>query len=149
FGFDVDFEIKWIGERNNGNRDVNTGCGALDKAQNVLSKLSFKNMLLYDCDTHKASSRDHSLYIKSLKKYTNDKNIQVGIENALVLDDITMNDFYSQHESIDSKGAKHVNQEFEKVKLCDYICGLPIEDRKHIYANLKNELEEIIELMKG
>lgn len=147
YGIKLNFEIKWIGERTSKGKDKNTGCTALDAASNVLSKMQQKNMLLYDCDTKKGNSKLGELYIKTLKQYDNSKDIRVGIENALILDSIEMTDFYKKHQSVDEKGAKHINEELEKTKLCDYICSLDVGEKKTIYANLKIELEEIIGLL--
>lgn len=147
FGIELNFEIKWIGERTDKEKDKNTGCTALDAASNVLSKMQQKNMLLYDCDTKKGDNNIGQLLIKTLKQYDNTQNIKVGIENALVLDSVDMKDFYTKHESIDDKGCKHINEELEKTKLCDYICTLDVERRKIIYTNLKIELDEIVGLL--
>lgn len=147
FDIKLNFDIKWIGERTSKGKDKNTGCTALDAASNVLSKMQQQNMLLYDCDTKKGNTKIGQLLIKTLKQYNNNQNIKVGIENALILDSLNMEDFYSEHQSIDEKGAKHINEELEKTKLCDHICSLDAEKRKAIYINLKVELEEIIGLL--
>lgn len=147
FDMKLKFDIKWIGEKTSKGKDKNTGCTALDAASNVLSKMQQKNMLLYDCDTKKGNNKLGQLFVKTLKQYDNKQSIMVGIENALILDSIDMKEFYMEHQSVDEKGAKHINEELEKTKLCDYICSLNIEERKAIFLNLKTELENIISLL--
>lgn len=147
FDLNVNFRIKWIGTRVDQGKIIDTGCSGLDKALNVLSKLDFKNMLLYDCDAKKEVKRQGQVYIKSLKQYNNQTNITVGIENALILDGIDIKGFYRETEKTDGTGAKIVKQELAKKELCNYICGLPAQQKKQIFQNLLDEMNEIVKLM--
>lgn len=147
FGISITFDMQWIGQKLAKGKCTNTGCSALEKSENVLSLLPIKNMLLYDCDIKKSNHNIGNVIIRVLPQYPNKKNINIGIENALVLDEIDISGFYREKEYTDDTGAKHSNQELDKVKLCEFICALPNEQKKRIYANLKSELDEIIKVL--
>lgn len=141
------FDMQWIGRKSAKGKCTNTGCSALEKSENVLSLLPIKNMLLYDCDVKKENQSIGSAIIHVLPQYDNKKNISAGIENALVLDEIDISGFYRKKERIDRTGAKHINQELDKVKLCEFICSLSEDQKKRVYANLRSELDEIIKVL--
>ena len=140
------FSFKWVGHLNENGVEENTGKDALNKAVQFLKSLnlSYKNMCLYDCDTNKNNENFGNILIRSVKKFDNNKNIKIGIENALVLDDIDLSEYYITKDKISDYGEVKSYQEFQKMKLCEYICNLDKEKAKSVLANLKVIIEEIV-----
>jgi hypothetical protein len=80
----------------------------------------------------------------------NAKKCKRGTENALVLDridDERWDTFFERKEEDKGYGKPTIIQELRKTELCDYICALPDEDKKHVFANLKTEIGTLIGLM--
>lgn len=148
FKMTVPFTFKWIGYIDDKNNDVNTGASALDHAFNFLvaRNLSVKNVCLYDCDTKKSMINKNNVYKFVVPNYKNIKNIKVGIENALILDSVDMNEFYTiKHELGDYGEPKDISH-FDKVKFCQYICSLKNKDLTVIMKNLKEIINSLVEL---
>lgn len=151
FGYkEVPFQFKWIGYIDDNGQERYTGCKSLDQAKDFLisSKLNFKNVLLYDCDTNKQSSEKNNVYIRVLPTYQNSKGMRIGIENALVLDDVDITNFYSRKEKQGDYGNATIITEFKKMECCDYICSLDEESLKVILGNLKTVIDSILEIFK-
>ena len=151
FGYkEVPFQFKWIGYIDDNGQEHYTGCKSLDQAKDFLisSKLNFKNVLLYDCDTNKQSSEKNNVYIRVLPTYQNSKGMRIGIENALVLDDVDITNFYSRKEKQGDYGNATIITEFKKMECCDYICSLDKESLKVILGNLKTVIDSILEIFK-
>lgn len=148
FDYDnIPFKFKWIGYINENNgQEENTGSGALDKAVHFLigHNLPRKNICLYDCDTKKDEFEKNNVFVKVIPKYENARKMKKGIENALILDDILVDPFYSEKEKEGDYGEKKKIQEFEKMEFCNYICGLNKEVLKEIFANLKTVIDDLI-----
>ena len=66
-----------------------------------------------------------------------------GIENALEIDNLDLDSFYEEHTSNGDYGKVVTIREFNKMKMCDYICGLDDNSQKTILANLKPIIEKI------
>ena len=151
FGYkDIPFQFKWIGYLDDNGQERYTGCKSLDQAKDFLisSKLNFKNVLLYDCDTNKQSSEKNNVYIRVLPTYQNSKGMRIGIENALVLDDVDITNFYSRKEKQGDYGNATIITEFKKMECCDYICSLDDNSLKIILGNLKTVIDSILEIFK-
>ena len=151
FGYkDVTFQFKWIGYIDDNGQERYTGCKSLDQANDFLisSNLSFKNVLLYDCDTKKQPSEKNNVYIRALPTYQNSKGMKIGIENALILDDIDTAPFYSRKEKQGNYGDTTIITEFKKMEFCDYICSLDDNLLKVILRNLKIEIDSLLEIFK-
>ena len=69
--------------------------------------------------------------------------MKVGIENALVLDGLDISPFYTDKSRVGDYGEKHSNQVFEKMKLCDYLCGQDDETLRVVFANLEATIREL------
>lgn len=149
FEISIPFDMQWIGQKISKDKCINTGSTALDKSENVLSLLPIKNMLLYDCDIKKINHSNRNVIIYGLPKFSNSNHINIGIENALVLDGINLFEFYRTKKYVDDTGAKHSNDELDKANLCEFIRALPQEQKKSIYANLRNELAKIVEVFNA
>ncbi len=141
----IPFSFKWVGYINDNGQEENTGKEALNRAYHFLlgRNLAIKNVCLFDCDTMKTEVEKNNVYVRTLNTYENSKGIKKGIENALVLDSINIEPFYSKKEKIGDYGEKNTITDFEKMKLCDYICSLDNHELEAIFANLKNEIERI------
>lgn len=148
FGYDVPFEFKWIGHLDEKGKEVNSGKDALSQAAQFLigQNLCKKNVLLFDCDTSKQKKEENNVYIRVIQTYDNAKKMKKGIENALVLDTVVTDSFYSTKTKEGDYGESKVIQEFNKMGFCEYICSLENEELKSIFANLKTEIDLLVPL---
>lgn len=142
------FSFKWVGYLKENGQEENTGKDALNKAYQFLvgRNLTIKNVCLFDCDTSRAESEKNNVYIRTIQTYENSKSMKKGIENALVLDSICIEPFYSKKERKGDYGDVNVITEFEKMKFCDYICSLGNDELKKIFIHLKEEIERLMEI---
>ena len=129
-------------------QEENTGKDALNKAYQCLvgRNLSTKNVCLFDCDTARSESVKNNVYIRTIHTYENSKNMKKGIENALILDSVCLDSFYSKREKAGDYGDINIITEFEKMRFCEYICSLSDKELETIFANLKVEIAKLIEL---
>ena len=104
-------------------------------------------MFLYDTDTNKKVEEENS-YVIMVMPFFPEHKMEKGIENALVLDEMNLNEFYEEHVHKREYGQLTTLKDFCKMKLCDYICGLDCEMQMRILANLKPVIENIIEHVK-
>ena len=148
YGFELPFAVKWIGHIDANGNEANTGFTALNKAKEFLIAQggNIKTILLYDCDTNKTDENFSNIYIRHLQKYNNSKNINKGIENALILNGINIDRFYQKKTVVGDYGETKILSEFDKMACCDYICSLDIEVLTQVFANLKNALAEMISI---
>ena len=72
--------------------------------------------------------------------------MKIGIENALILDSVDVTHFYKKREKEGDYGERKIIEEFDKMEFCDYICSLPKEQLKTIFANIKLEIDKIKEI---
>jgi energy-coupling factor transporter ATP-binding protein EcfA2 len=146
YNIKVPFQFKWIGYIDAKGREANTGKDSLNKAASFLisRNLSIKNICLYDCDTNKPQEEVNNVITISIPKYENDKEISVGIENALVFGDIDVDNFKNKNSKYDGYGCEKTIQEFQKMECCKYICSLDTEKLKDIFINLKSFIYESI-----
>jgi predicted ATP-binding protein involved in virulence len=152
FGYkDVPFQFKWVGYIDDKGQEANTGKDALNKAAEFLKgkNLPFKNICLFDNDTNKPNSEKNNVYIKTLSVYPNMKKIKIGIENALVLDDIDITHFYTIKEKEDDYGGITTTQKPDKMKLCSFICSLGNEDLKKVFVHLKEEIDSLLMIFRS
>lgn len=84
-----------------------------------------------------------------MENHSNAKLISRGIENALILDDVDMDPFYSSKEIIGDYGEKKTIPEFNKTSFCHYICSLEDESLKGIFANLRSILDELVDYFEN
>ena len=108
--------------------------------------LQIKIILLYDSDTNKKDENVGNLYIRHIAEQKNSKGIDVGIENALILDDIDISHFYNKKAKKGKYGEKQEFEEFDKMGCCDYLCSLESQTLEVVFENLKLLLEEMISL---
>ena len=149
FEISIPFDMQWIGQKVSKDKCINTGSTALDKSENVLSLLPIKNMLLYDCDIKKINHSNRNVIIYGLPKFSNSNHINIGIENALVLDGINLSEFIEQRNMLMILAQSIQTMSWDKANLCEFIRALPQEQKKSIYANLRNELAKIVEVFNA
>lgn len=149
YGYSVPFQFKWIGYIDEKGEEANTGKDALNKAVSFLMsrKFSIKNVFLYDCDTNKPTKDVNNVVTLCIPKFENAKGINVGIENALVFDNIDINPYKKQKITIDGYGIEKRIPDFQKMECCDYICSLDREMLKKVFINLKSVVERLISLL--
>lgn len=140
--------FKWIGHLDN-NQERFTGCSCLNQTYDFLSgqKLNKHHICLFDCDTKHDEKNCGKAHTRTIPFFENRKNIKKGIENALVLDDIDLTPFYSVKNSCGDYGEEKIIQEFEKMKLCKYICELDDDQKlRKVLLNLKTIIENMINI---
>lgn len=100
----------------------------------------------FGCQTSQIFAVTYSqknVIITSVRKYENAKGIRVGIENALVLDNIDLDQFRIEKKTIDDYGGAKVITEFQKMKCCDFICNLERDEQRKILVHLKEEIDTL------
>ena len=102
-----------------------------------------------DNDTNKHHEEYNNIISYAITQYNSSKNIKRGIENALILDDIKLEDYYNKKESVSDYGEIKIISTLEKMRLCNDICSKPNNELKPVFANLKVEIEKIDKLIKG
>ncbi len=149
YGYDVDFQFKWIGYIDENGQEANTGKDALNKAVSFLTarNLAVKSVCLYDCDTNKQLKKLNNVITFSIQRFDNAAGIRIGIENALVLDGIDVKPYRKQRSEIDGYGIEKLIPDFQKMKFCEDICNLDSEKLKIVFRNLKTVIDQIIELL--
>lgn len=145
FDMDLPFQFRWIGYMDANGQEVNTGKDSINRAVQFLiaQNLPFVNIALLDSDTKKKTDSQNNVIVTSMPQYENSRGMKVGIENALVLDDVDLNQFRIQKESVDDYGGTKVITEFQKMKCCDYICDLDVDKQRKIFVHLKEEIETL------
>lgn len=149
FGYsDIPFRFKWIGYIDDNGQERFTGWKALNQAFDFLvsKNLSYKNVLLYDCDTNHSASEKNNVVIRVISEYQNSKKMKKGIENALLLDDIDTTPFYKEKIKEGDYGDDWSGREFQKMDFCDYICSLDHSLLKTIFTNLNTEIQKLLKL---
>lgn len=142
------FDFKWVGYIDNTGNERNTGKDALIKAFEFLvaQNTGTKYVCLADCDTNRRDIEKNNVYQRTIKSYENTKKMKIGIENALILDSLDVTHFYKKREKEGDYGERKIIEEFDKMEFCDYICSLPKEQLKTIFANIKLEIDKIKEI---
>lgn len=150
FGYAVPFQFQWVGHMKDDKSEEFTGEKSLNKAYQFLigCNLPYKNVCLFDCDTNREFNSNGNACLFSIPKYTNSKNMQKGIENALVLDQIDLKPFYISNTKIGDYGENKSNEEFNKMGCCDYICSLDTETLKQVFSNLKAVIDRLIQIFE-
>ena len=151
YNMDVPFQFKWIGYLDENGQEVNTGNEALNKAVPFLvsQNLPFTNICLYDCDANKPTARNKNVIYTCLQRYENDKNIKVGIENALVFGNIDIEPYKHYNKIIDDYGMEKSIPVFEKMECCEHVCSLNNNQLLTVFVNLKHAINLLIQLFNG
>lgn len=152
YGYEnIPFRFRWIGHLDEYGQERNTGNTALNNAVEFLrgQKLKKPMACLYDCDTHKPTETKSCVTVMSLEKYENDRNIQIGIENALVFGKIDLTPFQTYRKATDQYGMRKEIPSFQKMKCCDYICGLAAEELTEVFIHLKEAIDRLIPVFRA
>lgn len=146
FGLELPFSFKWVGYIDENGQEENTGKDSLNKAYKFLvgRNLPEINVCLFDCDTGRKESNKNNVYIRTMPTFSNVKNMKKGIENALVLDEIDVEPFYTKHKKSGDYGDTNIIMEFDKMNFCNYICSLPQDILEKVFANLKEEINSLL-----
>ena len=148
FGYKIPFQFKWVGYMKAGDKEEFTGKDSLNKAFQFLAgrNLPIKNVCLFDCDTNRSEREENQVYVRVINTYENAKGIKAGIENALVLDDIDLTQYYKVKEQTGDYGEKKRIEEFQKMTFCNDICAMDEVRLRKILANLKVEIDKLQEI---
>lgn len=143
---DLPFRFKWVGYLDDSGNEVNTGKDSLGKAAHFLISLNrtVKTVCLFDCDTYRNESEKNNVISYALNTYKNAKGMKKGIENALVLDNIDLQPYYSSKTKYGDYGDEKTITEFNKMLCCDSICAMDFDILKVVFANLKIEIDKLI-----
>ena len=146
FQLDVPFEVEWIGYKDGNGQDRNTGDEGLRKAYEFFmsKRPPAKKVCLFDSDTKRGSKDGDNIYMRTMQAYPIQKDMNKGIENALVLDDIDISPFYKKNEISGNYGGKTIKVELDKVKLCEYLCSLDSQDAQKVLLHLKEYMVNTI-----
>ncbi len=153
FGISLPFEFKWIGCVGQNGQEENTGDGALKNAISYFKANNphYRVVAQFDCDKPHRLEQYGNLLVRSVAKYANTRNCEVGTENALaldVIDDSEWDSFFEEKEPKNAYGKPGKIYELRKSALCDHICNMPTDKKKQIFVHLKTEIEQLIGLMR-
>lgn len=151
YEFDVPFSFKWVGHLKENGAEEFTGKDALSKAAQFLQGQTPRKpvVFLFDCDTGRQQTEINNVYIRVIPYFESKWRMRRGIENALILDGICLDKFYSIKVKEGEYGEVSSISEFKKMELCEYICSLKPEALKHILSNLKNVIESLLTIYVG
>ena len=146
FKLHIPFDFEWIGYLDNRGQDTYTGAPSLEKAAAFLTskRPTAKKVCLYDCDTKKADMNGDNVFIRSIPQYPIQKGMNKGIENALILSDIELDQVYTITNTEGDYGKQVTIKELEKTKLCEYLCSLTGQEAQKVFSNIKNVIESIL-----
>ena len=141
----VPFQFKWIGYIDENGQEAHTGKDSLNRAAAFLisRNLPIKNICLFDCDANKPEKEENNLIIKSIPRFMSDRNITIGIENALIFGDADIESYRKSRSEISDYGTEKLIPVFQKMACCKYICSLSPERGKEIFANLKTVIDDL------
>ena len=153
FGMALPFDFCWIGHVNDNGKEDNSGDTGLRRAAThyKANNPPMKIVVQYDCDKPHQLEQLGNLIVRSVESYPNVKNCKKGTENALVLDVIDeakWDGFFERKENDKGYGKSNIEYELRKMDLCNYICSLPDEVKRHVFTNLKTEIETLIGLLR-
>lgn len=147
---DFPFDFKWVGHTDDNGNEVNTGCKALTKAYHFLiaQKPTKLNICLFDSDTQHHEDAHGNVMAKSLPSFEeNPAGIQVGIENALIVDNEIVDNYRERQTKTDAYGCECITTKLQKMALCNHICNaLPKTEQISIFEHIIEELHKYKEL---
>ena len=128
-GLLAELEIAWVGTRARGGLS-NTGDSGLSRTWTVLlanpQLVSRKVLLLYDCETNKATEDRDRVSIRKIPMNAANSKVTAGIEN-LFPERLFEQRFYAQRAMTGKYGEKKVIEDFDKTGFCRWVC---MESRK-------------------
>ncbi len=150
FGYNDNIDFQWIGYLDEKGNESFTGSGSLVNGMQFIRgrKPKFLHFFLFDCDTKKEESDEENIVVMTMPFYANHNVMNKGIENALELDGIELKNFYDERSKNGDYGKVTTVKEFNKMRMCEYICNLDIDLQKKIFTNLKVIIEKIIDRVK-
>ena len=92
----------------------------------------------------KTDMNGDNVFIRSIPQYPIQKGMNKGIENALILSDIKLDQFYTITNTEGDYGKQVTIKELEKTKLCEYLCSLTGQEAQKVFSNIKNVIESIL-----
>lgn len=148
YGCSVPFRFQWVGHLDERGQEVNTGDKSIDAAYQFLvgRNLPIQNFCLKDCDTNREPKTENNVTILSIPLVANSKGIKRGIENALVLDNIDLSQYYTMKTSKGEYGEEKKIQTFDKMACCDGICAMDESILEGVFINLKAIIDRITTL---
>lgn len=146
----VPFNFKWVGYIDGSGQEANTGKDSLNKAAQFLIAQNYesKSVCLFDCDTNRRPEEKSNVLCKSITFHEESAVMKKGIENALVLDGIDLQPFYSEKIKEGDYGETNTIMQFDKMKFCDTICEMDNGTLRNVFSYLKEEIDSLIDYFK-
>lgn len=143
---DLNVDFQWIGHINNKGNEEFTGESCLTQGIEFIKGRNpeILHFFLYDCDTKHQESDENNIVVMTMPYISKHTIMNKGIENALELEGIDLEPFYCEHSRDKDYGSIITIKEFEKMKMCNYICGLDVDSQKSILRNLKPVIDKIV-----
>lgn len=144
FGYGNPFVFREIGN-SSGKSSKGSGETNMQRAFEFFSSHQppAKQAFLFDCDVKTERTEVGNVLRLKHSPYENSNDIRKGIENALILDDIDIRDFYIDHEEKGPCGERNNFQTLDKVGLCEHICSLGDNELRTVFANLLQVINEL------
>lgn len=145
------FQFKWVGYIDTTGQERNTGNSALCQAYDFLvaHNNGLKNVCLFDSDTNKQKTDCNQTFCRTVTKDNFNKwGMKKGIENAINFGGIDMDSYFSSKSKEGDYGKPTIIPEFAKMKCCKGLCAMSNEELKITFANLKIEIDKLIEIFK-
>lgn len=141
FGVAGKIDFRWIGHYEDGDpgKSKLTGSSALRNAYEFFSvhKPSQPMAFLLDCDEKQADFIAGNVWLVRMGPCESGVGIKKGIENALVLDGMDLNEFAIKHESDGGYGFVNEFKDLDKNRLCEHVCSMGDEELRVVFANLE------------
>ena len=152
----LNFNIEWIGRKNEQGDAENTGAPALNNAKKFylanMNSVLTKNkvVLLYDSDKNVKEETIDKLLVRKMSINPNNNFYKIGIENLLELPNNFDNHKYYKHKiKTDKYGASSTISELDKTSLCSFICDeLDSNQQKDVLKNVIIEIDKLSETLK-
>ena len=145
FDISAGYRFRWVGYVDENGQERNTGNTALKNMVQVLlaRQPEWKNVCLFDSDTGHVESRHGNVLELAMPRFESSMGMNKGVENALVLDGIDIDPFYSEKRTPGDYGREKVIPELDKMALCRFVCSLDVGDQRRVLANLETVLEKL------
>lgn len=146
---DVQFDIQWVGHliKNGKNeKEEFSGSSGLDSAVKFMKGRhpQYPQIFLYDCDTNKTETDEDNIIIMKVPYHDGRGEMNKGIENSLVLDNIDIDAHYNTRTVNKDYGGKVVTTELDKISLAKYICSLDNKVLEFVLQDLREIIDKIV-----
>lgn len=150
YGINAPFQFKGVGYMD-GKTEQFSGSGNLKNAKNFLIARNKPviSVCLFDCDTKLSEEVKNNVFTRVIPEYSNPWKMNKGIENALVLNGIDLEQFYECSTKDGDYGKTIITKELIKMKMCKYICAIDDQAKlQEVFANLKTVIDRLMKIFE-